>query len=67
MKVSIKQFDVAMEVKNNGIEFDVYDNDGTFRGDVIVTKSGLTWCEGRTHRKNGTKVSWNEFIEWMNS
>lgn len=67
MPVSIKKFDVQMDVKNNGVEFDVYDNDGTFRGDIIITKSGVIWCNGKTNRKNGVKVSWNEFIDWMNS
>jgi len=54
-----------MEVKNNGVEFDVYDNAGNFEGDLIVTKSGLTWCLGRTRKKNGIKASWEEFTEWM--
>jgi hypothetical protein len=67
MKVSIKSFEVDMDVKTNGIEFEVYENDGTFRGDCILTKTGLIWCEGKTQRKNGTKASWDEFIEWMNS
>jgi hypothetical protein len=67
MKVAIKDFDVQMEVKNNGIEFEVYDNDGTFRGDCYLTKTGLIWCEGKTSRQNGVKVTWAEFIEWMNS
>lgn len=66
MKVGIKSFDVNMEVKNNGIEFEVYDNDDKFRGDLIVTKKGVIWCEGRKRRKNGVAVSWNEFIDWMN-
>lgn len=67
MDVSIKSFDVGMQVKTKGIEFQVYENDGTFRGDLILSKSGLTWCEGRTRRENGSKVSWNDFIAWMNS
>ena len=67
VKVSIKDFAVNMEVKNTGIEFEVRDNDGTFRGDCFVTKTGLIWCEGRTQRENGVPVSWGEFIEWMNS
>ena len=35
MKVSIKEFDVAMDVKKKGIEFDVYEpgEDGTRLGD----------------------------------
>lgn len=67
MPVSIKSFNVEMNIKNKGIELDVYDNDETFRGDLIVTKTGLIWCEGKTQRQNGVKVTWNEFIEWMNS
>ena len=68
MKVGIKSFHVDMEVKNKGIEFEVYDNGegGAFRGDCIVSKTGLTWCEGKKQRKNGTHVTWNEFIAWMN-
>lgn len=42
MKVTIKSFDVGMEVKNAGIEFDVYSPDGTDHlGDLVLTKSGL--------------------------
>ena len=66
MKVSIKSFDVQMDVKNKGIEFQVYDNDNNFRGDCIVTKASLIWCEGKTPRKNGVTVSWEDFIAWMN-
>ena len=67
MKVNVKTFDVAMEVKTNGIEFEVLDNDGTFRGDCYLTKTGLIWCEGKKRRENGVKVYWDEFIDWMNS
>jgi hypothetical protein len=66
MKVGIKDFQISMDVKNNGIEFEVYDNDSTFRGDGFVTKTGLIWCEGKTTKPNGVRVSWNEFIDWMN-
>lgn len=67
MQVSIKSFNVEMNVKNSGIEFEVYDNAGNFKGDCFVTKSGLIWCEGKTQKKNGVKASWDEFIVWMNS
>jgi hypothetical protein len=65
MKVEIKSFDVQMEVKNNGIEFEVADNEGNHQGDVILTKTGLIWCKGRQRRANGTKISWTKFIEIM--
>ncbi|RCK46273.1 hypothetical protein [Thalassospira profundimaris] len=67
MKVMINDLSVAMEVKNKGVEFRVHDNQGNFQGDCYVTKSGLTWCQGKTLKANGISVSWEEFIEWMNS
>jgi hypothetical protein len=67
MKVSNKDLSVSMEVKNKGIELDVYDSRDKHLGDLIVTKSGLTWCKGRTRKENGTPVSWPEFIAWMES
>ena len=67
MKVSIKDLSVSMEVKNKGIELDVYDSQERHLGDLIVTKSGLVWCKGRTRKENGTPVTWTEFIDWMES
>ncbi len=64
MKVSIKQFDVDMQIKNNGVELAVYSPDGaTFLGDLIVTKSEVIWCKGRTKRANGKNVKWQKFID----
>ncbi len=67
MKVSIKDFDVAMEVKNNGIELDVADPQGNHIGDLIVTKTRLIWCQGQTRRANGKEIQWDEFIAFMNA
>lgn len=67
MNVSIKEFDVAMDVKNKGIELDIADPNGTHLGDLVVTKTKLIWCKGRTNRKNGKEVTWEEFIAYMNS
>jgi hypothetical protein len=64
MKVHIKSFDVDMEVKNKGIEFEVRSPDDSKQlGDLILTKSGLTWCEGRTKPENGIKLTWDKFIQ----
>jgi hypothetical protein len=66
MKVTIKDFNVDMEIRNNGIEFEVYSPDGTKHlGDLILTKSKLEWCKGRTRAGNGVSKSWDEFIELM--
>lgn len=67
MKVSIKDFAVTMEIKNKGVELDVYSNDDKHLGDLVVTKTGLTWCKGKTTPANGAKISWNNFIAYMES
>lgn len=66
MNVSIKDLSVSMEIKNKGIELDVYGGENHL-GDLVIAKSGLTWCKGRTRKENGVHVSWHEFIEWMQS
>ena len=65
MKVSIKEFDVEMDVKNNGIEFEVKDNDGEHLGDLFLTKKRLIWCKGKTKRENGKTRKWEDFIKYM--
>ncbi len=65
MNVKIKDFDVAMEIKNNGIELDVADTDGVHLGDLYVTKTKLVWCKGRISRENGKEIKWADFIEYM--
>lgn len=68
MRVWIKSLRVDMEVKSTGIEFEVRGPDNSKQlGDVYLTKSGLTWCRGRTSRENGKSLSWNEFIQMMDA
>ena len=68
MKVNIKSFDVNMEVKSNGIEFEVRSADGvTQLGDCYLTMTGLVWCNGKTMKANGMKISWNDFMTIMAS
>jgi hypothetical protein len=65
--VKVKDFDVAMEVKNNGIELDVAGPQGEHIGDLVVTKTNLIWCKGKTGRKNGKRIKWSDFIAYMES
>ncbi len=68
MKVWIKTMAVEMEVKTKGVELTVYGADGKKQlGDLVVTKTGLIWCKGKTTPQYGVKVSWEKFIEWMES
>jgi NOL1/NOP2/fmu family ribosome biogenesis protein len=65
MKVEITKLDIKHEVKTKGIQLDVYDPKGLRRGDLTITKTKLVWCAGKTHKKNGVEVTWDDFIEWM--
>ena len=67
MKVSIKSLSVDMDVKSNGVEFEIRSPDGTtFLGDCFLTMTSLIWCNGKTEKKNGQKVKWEDFIVLMN-
>ncbi len=58
MKVSIKDFQVNMEIGNNGIEIDVYTPDGeTHLGDHRIGRGTIEWCKGSTH-KDGCLTTW---------
>ena len=64
MKVTIKDFNVDMEVKNKGIEFEIHSPDGSRHlGDLVLNKSYLIWCPGRTTPENGYRLSWAEAIK----
>lgn len=66
MDVSIKSFDVEMDVKNKGIELEIREpGNGPRLGDLIITKSHLIWCKGKTGRNNGDKIKWSEFVEMV--
>lgn len=67
MKVYIKDLAVNMEIKNRGIEVGIYDTQDNFLGDLVIRKSGLIWCRGRTTPDNGKRISWERFIELMDN
>jgi hypothetical protein len=67
MQVSIKKFDVKMDIKSNGIEVDVADTRGTHLGDLYVTMTSVIWCDGKTSKAKGKKLSWEKFITLMNA
>jgi hypothetical protein len=67
MKVSIKDFTVAMPLGTKGIELDVYDSSGSHLGDLRVGKATIEWCKGRTRTGNGVLVKWPDLIAWFES
>ena len=67
MQVTIKSLDVNMELKNRGVELEIRNPQGEFLGDLVVTKTQLIWCKGKTKRQNGKTISWAAFQTYMNS
>jgi hypothetical protein len=61
-KVTIKDLGIPLDVKNNGLEFDVSQNGHV--GDLYVTKTGIIWCEGKVSRANGRKITWKELRKY---
>ena len=65
MNVTIKDFNVAMGIKNKGIELQIKDNNDQHLGDLVLTKRHVIWCKGRTTRLNGKRLTWARFAEMM--
>ncbi|GLT01176.1 hypothetical protein GCM10007897_25670 [Sphingobium jiangsuense] len=55
----IKNLTVDLPLKNNGVEIQI-DGDGKQFGDIYISKTGIVWCEGKVHRTNGVKFSFDE-------
>lgn len=65
MQVSIKDFNVEMQIKNKGIELEIHDNQDRHIGDLIVNKTKVIWCKGRTTPAKGVALTWPKFIAMM--
>ena len=68
MKVLIKEFGLDMEVKTKGIVLEIRSPNGKKHlGDLVVTKTQIIWCKGKTTRDKGVPVTWDDFIARMES
>ena len=67
MQVAIKRFNVQMDIKSNGLELEVHDNAGAHLGDLVITKTKVVWCQGRTRPENGKALTWQRFITMMDA
>lgn len=48
MNVWITELNAEQQLKNKGMQLDIYSPDGETRlGDLTVTKSKLIWCAGK--------------------
>jgi len=67
MKTFIKDLGCDLGIKNKGVEIDVSDTTNKHLGDLCITNTRLIWCKGKKKRENGTGVTWDRFIKWMES
>lgn len=67
MNVGIKNMNVDMQLGNNGVEFEVRNNNDEFLGDLRIGKATIEWCPGRTRNGNGKQKSWDDLIAFFNS
>src|SRR5688572_20520443 len=70
MLVKTQPFKEALELKGDGICFDIYGNGSKRLGDLAVTRAGLVWKKvagGKPMRNEGINVRWEEFINWVQS
>ena len=66
MNVKIKNFDVDVDVKTRGIEFEVRTPDGKAQlGDCYLTMTGLIWCRGKTSKPKGIQIQWQQFMDLL--
>ena len=65
MNVSIKDFQVDMQLKNNGIELEVRSPQHQHLGDLCIGRGTIEWCAGKTNRGNGIRKNWNQLIEFF--
>lgn len=66
MKVKVKELNAEIELKNSGMELQIHSNIGKHLGSLVVNKTRVEWCDGRTRAGNGVQISWQAFIDYAN-
>lgn len=66
MEVQMKKITspITIGTKGNGVVFQVKDGDKHL-GDLVVTRSRMEWCPGRTKEGNGYPVPWRKLKETL--
>ncbi len=67
MKVAIKDIGVELSLKTKPMEIEVQDKEGKTKGTLSVNKAHVMWRKARHAQKNSIKVTWEDFIKYMES
>jgi hypothetical protein len=67
LKVKVKELNAEIELKNSGMELQIHSNVGKHLGSLVVNKTRVEWCDGRTRAGNGVQISWQAFIDYANA
>lgn len=65
MKVKVDASDVNITLGNNGITFDIADEDGKHVGHLRIGQATIEWRRGRTRRGNCNKIKLQKLIELL--
>ena len=65
MKVAIKDIDVDIALGNNGVMFEIRDNNDKFRGKLRLGRATVEWCPGKISIGNGKKKKLEDVISWF--
>jgi hypothetical protein len=65
MNVSIKDFQVEMQLRNNGIELEIRTPQNEHLGDFYLGRGAVEWCKGKKARGNGVRKNWHELIAFF--
>jgi len=63
MQVRIKNLKVGMELGNEGVEFEIRNNQGKHLGDLRLGKATVEWCRGRTRKGGGKRIAIERLID----
>jgi len=65
MNVNIKDFGIALDIKNRGMELEVRSPQNKHLGDLYIGKGTIEWCKGKKARGHGVQKSWGELIAFF--
>lgn len=62
-----RETEKQVDVKTKAEQYQVWGTNSKFKGSLYINRAKLTWCQGKTQEANGKKITWEDFISYMES
>ena len=59
--------EIRVNAKGHAVLTGLRDTEGNQLGDLVITKTSLIWCPGKTTPQKGIRVTWKRFIHLMDA